>query len=234
MNASPPLASSMTRQRLISAGALAVGTCAWALHLLGLQALLLSQARDHSIGLTLLSWVAAVAGSAGALSSWQSPTSHWWRQVAALLGGGLGYGGLHFIGLSAVTLPPELQTTLQGEASLVAGILAALVAAGLVQLAAHWLLTAAEPSQTSHAPQNLLLQATAQLQQIAQRDALTGLANRPAFEAAWRQAAERSHLRHSEFAVLCIDINRLQLINESCGQHGGDEVLREIGAVLHT
>jgi diguanylate cyclase (GGDEF)-like protein len=73
---------------------------------------------------------------------------------------------------------------------------------------------------------------TRHFRELATVDALTGLANRRAFdarlEAAWRQAAAHQ----SSLALLMIDVDRFKLFNDRYGHLEGDACLRAIGALL--
>lgn len=74
-----------------------------------------------------------------------------------------------------------------------------------------------------------------QLAHEAIHDALTGLPNRNQLDGQLRSALTRARRHHEEFfAVVCIDINRFKLINDSLGPAVGDEVLRRIAGVLRT
>jgi diguanylate cyclase (GGDEF)-like protein/PAS domain S-box-containing protein len=67
------------------------------------------------------------------------------------------------------------------------------------------------------------------LARIAHRDPLTGLANRPGLEAAFGDAAiDRDRLT----ALVLVDLDRFETINERFGRATGDECLRQIAARL--
>jgi diguanylate cyclase (GGDEF)-like protein len=58
------------------------------------------------------------------------------------------------------------------------------------------------------------------------RDALTGAANRRAWEAALAEAVVDHRRRRRPLSVLLVDIDHFKLINDRAGHDGGDEVLR--------
>jgi diguanylate cyclase (GGDEF)-like protein len=72
------------------------------------------------------------------------------------------------------------------------------------------------------------------LAHMAEHDTMTGLGNRALFERELARAIERSDATQQPFAVLYIDIDHFKLINDTCGHAGGDTVLKEIAARLHT
>ena len=67
---------------------------------------------------------------------------------------------------------------------------------------------------------------------MAYHDALTGLANRHEFENRLRasiEAAERDDLTH---IVIYLDLDQFKIINDTCGHHAGDELLRQLAVVF--
>jgi diguanylate cyclase (GGDEF)-like protein len=66
----------------------------------------------------------------------------------------------------------------------------------------------------------------------ASHDDLTGLLNRSAFESALREVVEQSALAPDAHALLLIDLDRLKLVNDSCGHSAGDQLLRELGTLM--
>jgi diguanylate cyclase (GGDEF)-like protein/PAS domain S-box-containing protein len=69
-----------------------------------------------------------------------------------------------------------------------------------------------------------------QLTWAATHDALTGLANRPAFEALLEQHTAQSS--HEPFCALFIDLDRFKVVNDSGGHAAGDTMLREVAQHL--
>jgi diguanylate cyclase (GGDEF)-like protein len=78
---------------------------------------------------------------------------------------------------------------------------------------------------------NLRLQgAKSEAEQLAQTDALTGLRNRRAFDQALAAAVgDRSG---SPFGLMHIDLDFFKQVNDTLGHAAGDEVLRNVAAVL--
>ncbi len=73
-------------------------------------------------------------------------------------------------------------------------------------------------------------QAEAQVRYLEEHDALTGLANRQAFNDSLADAITRMQRDRSHIAVLCLDIDKFKEINDAADHSGGDQVLRDIGA----
>jgi diguanylate cyclase (GGDEF)-like protein len=72
----------------------------------------------------------------------------------------------------------------------------------------------------------------ASLRAAAHTDSLTGLANRLAFEDAYRREAARSTRHGTHFALLLADLDRLKEINDRYGHAAGDEAIGEVASVL--
>jgi diguanylate cyclase (GGDEF)-like protein len=75
-------------------------------------------------------------------------------------------------------------------------------------------------------------QIRARLEHQAQTDSLTGLFNHRTFHERLRVALRRASGTHSPVAVLMLDIDDFKRVNDVYGHGTGDEVLRELAAVL--
>ncbi|HLX29435.1 MAG TPA: PAS domain-containing protein [Casimicrobiaceae bacterium] len=71
-----------------------------------------------------------------------------------------------------------------------------------------------------------------QLERLAQKDTLTGLANRHAFNDGIAAALRRSQRASSLVALLFLDVDDFKKINDTLGHAAGDDVLREFGRRL--
>ncbi|WP_050614281.1 sensor domain-containing protein [Bacillus testis] len=67
-----------------------------------------------------------------------------------------------------------------------------------------------------------------QLSQLSYYDAQTNLPNRVKFSQVMHKMIQRSKKEKREMAVLLIDIDRFQIVNDSLGHHAGDLILKEI------
>ena len=63
-------------------------------------------------------------------------------------------------------------------------------------------------------------------------DALTGLLNRPAFEARVHNLLIREHSAQVWWSALSVDTNRTHVINDTYGMHIGDRVIGQIGELI--
>jgi diguanylate cyclase (GGDEF)-like protein len=78
------------------------------------------------------------------------------------------------------------------------------------------------------------LEATLQeVRRLANHDALTGLANRNLLDQRIRDAIERVREHQQRFAVLCVDLDRFKIVNDTLGHSVGDELLRQIAERLN-
>ncbi|WP_281665050.1 sensor domain-containing diguanylate cyclase [Paraburkholderia fungorum] len=74
------------------------------------------------------------------------------------------------------------------------------------------------------------VRAEAELQRIAETDALTGLSNRRAFDQRLGQEWLRSQREQTPLSLLFIDIDHFKRLNDTYGHATGDEVLAEVAA----
>ncbi len=85
-------------------------------------------------------------------------------------------------------------------------------------------------SQAAVALRNAAL--LAEVEHLATRDGLTGLANRRLFEETLQREVARSHRRRAPLALVVIDVDHFKDVNDTVGHQGGDAVLREIGRTM--
>ncbi len=71
-----------------------------------------------------------------------------------------------------------------------------------------------------------------QLEQMALYDRITGLPNRRYFEHSLKKAISRIKRERENAALLLIDVDDFKKVNDQCGHHAGDEVLRMIAERL--
>jgi diguanylate cyclase (GGDEF)-like protein len=80
--------------------------------------------------------------------------------------------------------------------------------------------------------QDELLEKNAQLEALAITDPLTGLANRRRLMARLEEEVARARRYKTPLSVVMIDIDHFKQVNDTHGHAMGDEVLRNIGAML--
>jgi len=72
----------------------------------------------------------------------------------------------------------------------------------------------------------------ARIQDLAESDPLTGLANRRAFDGALAKAVDRGMAQQGAIGLLLIDLDRFKEINDAHGHPAGDAVLKQVAARL--
>ncbi|MEW8507143.1 MAG: bifunctional diguanylate cyclase/phosphodiesterase [Candidatus Thiodiazotropha sp.] len=76
-----------------------------------------------------------------------------------------------------------------------------------------------------------------ELDDLAQHDPLTGVMNRRAFDAYWREVSDVYKHSTNEICLILFDINHFKALNDTYGHHTGDEILiaiaRTIKSILH-
>ncbi|HEV2610340.1 MAG TPA: EAL domain-containing protein [Noviherbaspirillum sp.] len=72
----------------------------------------------------------------------------------------------------------------------------------------------------------------AQLSHQARHDPLTGLVNRMEFERRLRLALDRVQVNGVGHCLLYLDLDQFKVVNDTCGHVAGDELLRQLSAVL--
>ena len=75
-------------------------------------------------------------------------------------------------------------------------------------------------------------QAEQRLVDLAQTDALTGLANRSSFQSSLERTLRESARSQSEFALVVMDIDHFKVVNDTMGHEAGDWVLCHIAKLL--
>jgi diguanylate cyclase (GGDEF)-like protein/PAS domain S-box-containing protein len=71
-----------------------------------------------------------------------------------------------------------------------------------------------------------------QLSHQATHDALTGLVNRGEFERRLARAFASAGAQHTEHALCFLDLDGFKRVNDACGHLAGDELLRQLSALM--
>jgi diguanylate cyclase (GGDEF)-like protein len=120
-----------------AAGSVVMGTGIWAMHFLGMQAFELPVALGFTGGLTLLSWLAAVAASAMALGLASLPHVGRWHILFGAAFMGAGISGMHYIGMRAMQMSIDI---VWDPALVVLSVAIAVVASATALLIFRWLI----------------------------------------------------------------------------------------------
>jgi diguanylate cyclase (GGDEF)-like protein len=219
-------------------GALSMGAGICAMHYLGMASLELTPGIQWDWLLVLASAAIAVVASAVALVIFFALRGYRGvaarnRQVLAALVMGAAISGMHYTGMAAAEFS-------RGSVCLTAGALRGESLGVLVTVAATLLLSMAMFTSLLDARMQgkterlavSLKAANAELQQIAFRDALTGLPNRLLFDERVASAVERCRRDRTHLALLFIDLDGFKPVNDSFGHRVGDAVLQEVGRRL--
>lgn len=73
---------------------------------------------------------------------------------------------------------------------------------------------------------------TRQMSYQATHDPLTGLVNRREFERRLQEAMDAAHSEDSTHILCYMDLDRFKAVNDSCGHLAGDNMLREVAALI--
>ena len=73
---------------------------------------------------------------------------------------------------------------------------------------------------------------TRQMSYQATHDALTGLINRREFERRLDEAMDSAHAEEAVHMLFYMDLDRFKAVNDSCGHQAGDNMLREVAALI--
>lgn len=98
----------------------------------------------------------------------------------------------------------------------------------------HRLIRAIRQAQHRYAMERTLRTTNNILKNIAERDTLTGLANRHTFEHTLKTAVTRAERGKNHLAVLFLDLDKFKNINDTLGHDVGDVLLTEVAARLNT
>ncbi len=93
-------------------------------------------------------------------------------------------------------------------------------------------LDGAEQPAMDRAQYSMLQKLHGQLLFQTSHDALTGLMNRREFEKSLEQAIDDAKISNTKHTLCYIDLDKFNVINNSCGYEGGDALIKEISEIL--
>lgn len=133
----------------------------------------------------------------------------------------------------AVEVLPFFYQTRWFAGACVAGLVGLALGVGVVRV--HRLKANARRLAELVSERTLQLEAAnARLEELATRDALTGLANRRRFQDFLTQEWQRSRRTGAPLALVLLDVDFFKMFNDTHGHPGGDECLRRVAEVLRT
>ncbi|HLL10049.1 MAG TPA: EAL domain-containing protein [Rubrivivax sp.] len=221
----------------LATGAVVMGGGICVMHYTGMMAMDMAPGIQWNWQLIAASAAVGVAASAVALLMffWQRSTTgsvRRWRFAASLVMGGA-ICGMHYTGMAAAGFAEG--SICRSADQLRSDGLGGLATLASLVLMALTMLGAALDSRLQGRSRQLaasLQTANTKLQQLAFRDALTGLPNRLLFDEHVAGAVERSTRSNQTLAVLFIDLDGFKPVNDSFGHARGDEVLCEMARRL--
>ena len=80
--------------------------------------------------------------------------------------------------------------------------------------------------------QDKVQEATSLLRHQARHDDLTNLINRREFEVRLEQALNNVQEQYAQYVFCYLDLDQFKLVNDTCGHSAGDELLRQVSALL--
>jgi len=92
----------------LAGGGIAMGTGIWSMHFIGMLAFRLPIPMGFDLALTLLSWALAVAASALALGLTGRAQLSAWRGLAGAVVIGGGISAMHYVGMAALRMTPDI------------------------------------------------------------------------------------------------------------------------------
>jgi diguanylate cyclase (GGDEF)-like protein len=85
---------------------------------------------------------------------------------------------------------------------------------------------------TTHEDVSERLRATAQIEFLAYRDALTEVSNRASFQHAFEQAIESAQRQEGKVALVIVDVDHFKTVNDTYGHDAGDALLKALARRL--
>ncbi|ALO45048.1 hypothetical protein PS2015_358 [Pseudohongiella spirulinae] len=146
------------------------------------------------------------------------------RQALSVYSGAF---ALFFLGLELTQSDPAILLS-----NRVNGLTATGIAAGLSLMLWHHTVTRKDQEQKIAEQQQALQASNQMLEELASRDDLTGLLNRRLFDLMVQQELAALARDNKTSALLMLDIDHFKSINDSYGHLCGDQILRELSALL--
>jgi diguanylate cyclase (GGDEF)-like protein len=239
---------------VLAAGALTMGSGICAMHYIGMTAMLLTPLIVWNAWIVVASaLIAAVASAAALVIFFVMRRLHGARaqlaQIGAALVMGLAICGMHYTGMAAAGFPAgAICQNTDGLGGHNLGMMVVLASLALLSLTlftsildARMQARATRLADSLHTANQELQGANAELQRMAFRDVMTGMANRMLLEDRLTHALDRIDRRTAlqgkrqqpKLALLFVDLDGFKPVNDSYGHAAGDVVLQQVAQRLH-
>ena len=227
--------SSLPSWRLLPGGVL-MGLGIAAMHYLGMEAMQMRPSIQYDPLWFTVSLLVAVSASWTALRVFfaMRERRHWLHRLASSSLLGIAVVGMHYTGMAATQIAPDavcgaLAGGMQFDPNDLAVVVTLLTVAVMALMLGLSLLDRRMESRMLRMRNAMLSmsleQANNELSQASLRDPLTQLANRHLLTSRLAEAVEQSRHDQQRHALMLIDIDGFQHINDAYGHHTGDRLL---------
>lgn len=239
---------------LLVLGSLAMGAGICAMHYIGMSAMMLTPVIVWNPWIVAASAAIAVGAAAAALMIFFAMrelrgSRILQAQIGAALAMGLAICGMHYTGMAAASFPAgAICATTHGLGGRNLGLMVVLAILILLSLTLFTSMLDGRMRARENQLASSLKEANAELQsaneelqRMAFRDVMTGMANRSLLEERLEQALDRIDRRQGipgnhpqpRLALLFIDLDGFKPVNDSYGHAAGDMVLQQVAHRLH-
>lgn len=197
------------------------------MHYVGMAALMAHGMIHWNIWLVILSIIIAIVASGVGLwlafSLRLNSKGIFVNRMTAAVVMGIAIAAMHYTGMSAAEFSAEGHAMSGGVSEL--GLSIWVSAVTLVILGVMLIISMIDSQmRTNRLTENLQL-LNQQLEQQANFDSLTGLANRIQIDLRLENCLQQSTISGSSFALIFMDLDRFKLVNDAWGHHVGDHLL---------
>lgn len=188
-----------------------------AMHYTGMFAYRLTGLVEWDQSYIIASLIIAVIFSALSLIIISKETESKYQLLAALAALVTAIVGLHFTGMTALSVSPLSANIIENEALAKQALAISIAGVALLIFGTSFSSYLIDKTMRSNAND--------ELRKMALHDPLTGLPNRTNFNQQLTQSLSKAEEQNGKLAVYCIDLNKFKEVNDSRGHAIGDEML---------